>query len=88
MALPEYATPVIAVVGAPALAYAIARSLWHFACATVVLVASFVAIKTKDKDRRESCLAIVDKVVTCRDGGPPEPGQPPRRAIRRGRSSR
>jgi hypothetical protein len=51
------------------------------------MVASFVAIKTGDDDRRKVCLAIVDK-LTRREGGLPEPGQPPRcRAIRRGRSS-
>lgn len=63
MALPEFVTPVVAVVGTPALAYAAARSLWHVARALVVLVASFVAIKTDDDKRRAACLALVDKMT-------------------------
>jgi hypothetical protein len=38
MALPEFVTPVVAVVGTPALAYAAARSLWHVARSVVVMV--------------------------------------------------
>ena len=63
MALPEFVKPAIAVVGTPALAYAAARSLWHVARALVVMVASFVAIKTSDDDRRKACLELVDKVM-------------------------
>jgi len=85
MALPEFVTPVAAVAGTPALAYIAARSLRHVACALVVLVASFVAIKTDDDKRRRACLALVDKVT--RSSG--RPHWPRRRAItRRGRSSR
>jgi hypothetical protein len=70
MALPELVTPVAAYVGTPALAYVAARSLRHFACALVVMVASFVAIKTDNDERRKACLALVDK-VTRSSGRPP-----------------
>ena len=69
MALPEYVTPVVAYVGTPALAYAGARSLWHVARALVVTVASFVAIKTSDDKRRDTCLTLVEKMT--RASGPP-----------------
>lgn len=63
MALPDFVTPTIAVVGTPALAYVAARSLWHFARALVVVVASFAAIKTSDKDRREAALKVVSTLT-------------------------
>jgi hypothetical protein len=63
MALPEFVPPVIAYVGTPALAYIAARSLWHVALAVVVMVASFVVMKTDDDKRRTACLTLVDKVT-------------------------
>ncbi len=84
MALPEFITPVVAYVGTPALAYMAARSLWHVARSVVVMVASFVAIKTDDDKRRTACLVLVDKLT--RRSGPPSWSR--RRGIGRGRSSR
>jgi hypothetical protein len=69
MALPEFVTPVFAYVGTPALAYVAARSFWHFARAIVVMVASFVAMKSDNDERRKACLALVDKVT--RNSGRP-----------------
>lgn len=71
MALPEYVTPVVAVVGAPALAYVTARSLWHAVRAVLALIAGIVAMVTRDQERRKACLAILGKVAG-RDGDPPE----------------
>ena len=79
MALPELVTPVVAYVGAPALAYAAARSMWHVARALVITMASFVAIKTDDDKRRNACLALVDKLT--RQGS--RPRWPRRRGIGR-----
>jgi hypothetical protein len=80
MALPEFVTPVVAVAGSPALAYVVARSLWHFVRAMVVMVASLVAIKTNDEDRRKACLALVDKVTPSSD----QTAWPRRKAISQG----
>jgi hypothetical protein len=63
MALPELVPPVVAYVGAPTLAYMAARSLWHFALAVVMMVASFVVMKTDDDKRRAACLTLADKVT-------------------------
>jgi hypothetical protein len=83
MGLPEFVTPVVAVVGTPALAYVAARSMWLAVRALVVLVVSMVAIKTSNEDRRAACLAVVDKVTRQDD-----PSWPRRRPVGRGRSSR
>jgi hypothetical protein len=88
MALPEFVTPAIAVVGTPALIYGIVRSSQHAVRAVVLLLAGVVAIVTRDPKRRVACIAIVDK-MTRRDAGPPGPDRPPRReAIGRGHSAR
>ena len=75
MALPEFVTPVLAVVGTPALAYAIARSFPHAARAVVVLVAGIVAIKTSDENRGKRCLEVLH-ILRGRDGLA-APEQPP-----------
>ncbi len=72
MALPEFVTPVLAVVGTPALAYAIARSFPHAARAVVVLVAGIVAILTRDENRGKRCLEVL-RILRGRDS----PEQPP-----------
>jgi hypothetical protein len=66
MALPEFVTPVLAVVGTPALAYAIARSFPHAARAVVLMVAGIVAIKTSDENRGERCLEVL-RILRGRD---------------------
>lgn len=71
MALPEFVTPVVAVVGTPALAYVAARSLWHAVRAVVVLVVSVVALKTDDENRRKACIDVLDKITG--KGDPPWP---------------
>jgi len=75
MSLPHNVAPVLTVVGTPALAYAAARSLWHATRAVVLMVASFVAMKTADDNRRDACLEIVDR-LTCRSGQPSGPAAP------------
>lgn len=75
MLLPEFVTPVAAVVGTPALVYVAARSLWHATRAVVLMVASFVAMKTTDDNRRDACLEIVDRLA-CGGGEPPGPASP------------
>jgi len=64
--------PVLAAVGTPALALTLIIVLYfpHVARAVMILVAGIVAVVTGDKDRRESCHEVLDK-VTCRGGGPP-----------------
>lgn len=68
MALSEYVTPVLAVVGVPALLLVILRYSPQVARAVVVLLAGIVAIVTRDKERRESCHGVLDK-VTRHDAG-------------------
>ena len=82
MALPVYVTPVLTVIGVPALVFVILRSFPQAARAALVLVAGIVAIVSRDKDRRESCHAVLDK-VTRHDADPPR--QP--RALRPPRKS-
>jgi hypothetical protein len=83
MVLPEYVTPVLTVVGVPALVFVILRSFPPAARAAMVLVAGIVAIVTRDKDRRESCHEVLDK-VTRNDAAPSSRpralGLPPRKA--------
>src|SRR4051812_1378231 len=69
MALPEYVAPVLTLVGVPALILVILRSSPQAARAMVVLVAGIVAIVTRDKDRRESCHEVLEK-VTRNDAAP------------------
>jgi hypothetical protein len=72
MALPEYVTLVLTLVGTSGLAYAMGRSLFHAVRAVVLLLASVIAMKkTIDENRRRACLAIVDKVTRGRDIDPP-----------------
>lgn len=75
MPLPEFVTPVLAVAGTPALAYAVARSFPHAARAVVVLVAGIVAVLTRDENRGKRCLEVLDKVTRRDSTAAPE--QPP-----------
>ena len=82
MPLPEFVTPVLSIAGPAALVFVILRSFPQAARAVVVLVAGIVAIVTRDKERRESCHAVLDK-VTRHDAGPPRPPRslsPPRKS--------
>ena len=63
MALPEFVSPVITYAGSPAMAYLIARSLWRATLALVIAMASIVAMKTSDEERRRTCLALVDNIT-------------------------
>jgi hypothetical protein len=56
----------------PAVLFVVLRCLPHAARALVVLVAGIVAITTGNKDRRESCQAVLDK-LTRRDANKPLP---------------
>ena len=73
MPLPEFVTPVLSIAGPAALVFVILRSFPQ---------AGIVAIVTRDKERRESCHAVLDK-VTRHDAGPPRPPRslsPPRKS--------
>ena len=69
MALPDYVGPVIEVAGVPALAFVVMRYSWTVVRAVLALVAGIVAIATRSRERRDACLAILDKVATRDDGG-------------------
>lgn len=66
----------------PALLFVILRSFPQAARAMVVLVAGIVAIVTRDKDRRESCHVVLDKVTRHDDPPPRRPRalSPPRKS--------
>jgi hypothetical protein len=57
--------PVLAIAGVPAIVivWVVLRNFTHVARALVVLLAGIVAIATGDKDRRESCHKVLDKVT-------------------------
>jgi hypothetical protein len=82
-ALPEF-VPFLAAAGVPAIVWLFLRYFPQVANALVVLLAGVVAIVTGNKDRRESCHEVLDKIT--RRGGPPSwprrravPGRPRRR---------
>jgi hypothetical protein len=78
MAPPEFVTPVLTVVGVPALIFVILRSLPRVANAVVVVLAGIIAIVTHDKDRRDSCHKVLDRVTrsSSRYEKPDEPRSP------------
>ena len=67
MSLPEFVAPVLSIAGPAAVVFVILRLFPRVADAVVVLLAGIVAIVTHDKDRRESCHEVLDK-VTRKDG--------------------
>lgn len=89
MPLPEYIVPMISVAGPAALIFVILCRFPSATRAIVTLVAGLAAVLSKDKDRREASIRVLD--VLSRQGRTPgeKAGALPggiRRARRRGES--
>jgi hypothetical protein len=89
MSLPEYVVPALSLAGPAALAFVILRFFPSAARAVVVLLAGIAAIVTRDPQRREASLTVLDKLSQGTPGEKAEPpdqvSQAPRRALLRPR---
>jgi hypothetical protein len=76
MSLPEYVVPVLSTAGSFGLLYVILRDFPQVSRALMVVLATVVAIFSRDEKRRQCGLDVLGK-LTDRDSDPPSGNTPP-----------